>query len=272
VADTASFPFDCEEIVKIAQRAGALAMQHWKQGQALEKVWEKSPGQIVSEVDLSVNALLKEHLEALCPEAGWLSEETADDEARLSRKWVWVVDPIDGTKDFVKGLPGWCISIALVEDNEPVFGVLYAPAMDEIWVAEKGKGASVNGRKLIASARQKYAGARIPVDVLPPEIDLSIVPKPNSIALRMAMVADDRADIVVSIRWGYEWDIAAAHLIAREAGASVGDAFGKAVSYNGDTGQAFGVLCTSAGLYDQAIKRVADIALEILERDPRPDH
>ena len=242
-------------------------MKGWSADKAAANVWEKSPGQIVSDIDLSVDAFLKERLEALCPEAGWLSEETIDDDSRIGKDLAWVVDPIDGTKDFVKGKPGWSISIALVENGAPVFGVLNAPAMKEMWVAKAGSHTEVNGKRLRASQRQQYDGSRIPVDELPPEIDLEIVPKPNSIALRMAMVADDRADLVASIRWGYEWDIAAAHVIAEEAGASVTDAFGKSLRYNGSTGQAFGVLCCSAGIHEAAVARLANIAAEIKARD-----
>ncbi len=237
-------------------------MQQWQAGKVTENTWEKSPGQIVSDADIAVDRFLREQLEAQLPKAGWLSEETAEDKSLPGRDMAWVVDPIDGTKDFVKGKPGWCVSVALVQNGAPVFGVLNAPAMDEIWTAKAGSHTEVNGKALKASQRMEYDGARLPVEELPDGIDLTAVFKPNSIALRLAMVADDRADLVVSTRWGSEWDIAAAHVIVEEAGAMVTDAHGKKLRYNGTHGQAFGVLCTSKGIHDAAVARVAKFLSE----------
>lgn len=237
-------------------------MRQWQAGKKAEKTWEKSPGQIVSEADIAVDNFLRERLEAQLPDAGWLSEETAEDKSLSGRDMAWVVDPIDGTKDFVKGKPGWCVSVALVQNGAPIFGVLNAPAMDEIWAAKAGSHTEVNGKALKASQRMDYNGSRLPVEELPDNIDLTAVFKPNSIALRLAMVADDRADLVVSTRWGSEWDIAAAHVIAEEAGAMVTDAHGKELRYNGTHGQAFGVLCTSKGIHDAAVARVAKFLSE----------
>ena len=262
---------DFDRVVATAREAGDLAMQDWRAGEKAKNSWDKSPGQVVSDADLAVNKFLREKLEALVPEAGWLSEETHIDKSGAGKNLTWVVDPIDGTKDFVKGKPGWCISIGLVENGAPVFGVLNAPAMRELWVAKAGDHTEVNGKALVASMRAQYDGSRIPLDQLPPDIDLEIVPKPNSIALRMAMVADDRADLVATIRWGHEWDIAAAHVIAAEAGARVTDAFGKSLNYNGTHGQAFGVLCCSRYIHDAAVKRLDKIAQEILARDKNPN-
>src|SRR3546814_19113663 len=77
------------------------------------------------------------------------------------------VDPIDGTRDFIRGRPGWCVSVALVIDGAPELGVLYAPALDELWVAQKGKGATLNGEALRASRRMIFDGSRVPADSLP---------------------------------------------------------------------------------------------------------
>ncbi len=231
-------------------------MAGWSPGKAADDVWEKVPGHIVSSIDIAVNDLLQKRLQALLPETGWLSEETHIDRSGAGDELTWVVDPIDGTKDFVKGKTGWCISVALVKNGAPLFGVLNAPAMNELWVAKAGSHAEVNGRALIASRRTCYDGSRIPVDALPEEIDMVAVPKPNSIALRMAMVADDRADLLASTRWGHEWDIAAAHVIAEEAGACVSDALGNRLKYDGTHGKALGVLCCSKEIFGEAVKRL----------------
>ena len=223
--------------------------------------WEKGPGDPVSEVDLAVDAMLRRELTLLLPDAGWLSEETADDLARLERRRVWVVDPIDGTRDYIRGRTGWCVSVALVEDGEPTIAILDAPARAECWVAQAGGGATRNGVALCASTRQVLAGARMPIDALPKvDRDLVAVTKPNSIALRIAMVAADEADLIATQRWGNEWDIAAAVLVATEAGACVTDALGEPLAFNRREPQAFGVLAAAAGIHAPAVAHFASRA------------
>ena len=211
--------------------------------------------------DLEVDGFLRRELRALLPAAGWLSEETVDHPERLERGLCWLVDPIDGTRDFIRGRTGWAVSVALVSAGKPLIGLLVAPARDEVWSATAGQGAWLNGRRLQASARGELPGARVPADSLPPEdADLSMVEKPNSIALRIAMVADDRADLLATLRWGFEWDVAAAALIAREAGAAVSDAFGEPLTYNKRDPRAFGVLVCAPGIHAAAVERLAERA------------
>lgn len=242
-------------VAEIAREAGAMAMARW--GGEFRR-WEKVPGSPVCEVDLDVDAMLRARLMALLPEAGWLSEETADRPDRLARRHVWVVDPIDGTRDYIRGRPGWAVSIALIEDGRPVIGVLDAPAREEAWVATIGQGATRNRGRIAVGERHDMAGARVPVDVLPKaDRDLVAVAKPNSIALRIAMVAADEADLVATMRWGNEWDVAAAVLIAAEAGAGVSDARGGALRFNKPDPRDFGVLVTARGLHEAAVARLA---------------
>lgn len=239
----------------VAAEAGALAMKQWRGDFAQ---WEKTPGHPVCDVDLAVNVLLRERLRAIDEGAGWLSEETVDNADRLMGSRVWVVDPIDGTRDYIRGRRGWCVSIALVEGGRPLIGVLDAPARAEHWHAEAGQGAYRNGVRLAASSRPQLRGARVPADTLPKsDMDLMCVDKPNSIALRIAMVAADEADLVASLRWGHEWDIAAAALIAEEAGATASDACGAPIRYNSTKGEAFGVLVTAPRIHHAAVERLA---------------
>ena len=218
--------------------------------------WDKSPGHPVCDVDIAVDAFLRERLGRLDPEAAWLSEETVDDRARLASRRVWIVDPIDGTRDYLRQRPGWCVSVALVEDGEPVIAVLDAPSRGETWTAARGRGARRNGIPIMASERETLAGARVPIDTLPKaDRDLVAVAKPNSIALRIAMVAAGEADLVASTRLGNEWDIAAAALIASEAGATVTDALGEPIGFNKADPRAFGLLVSAPGLHAAALDR-----------------
>ena len=244
-----------------------MALARWRGEGKGVTVWDKSPDNPVSDVDLAVDARLKAVLGAIAPEAGWLSEETADNADRLACRAMWCVDPIDGTRDFVRGRAGWAVSVALVVDGTPQLGVLYAPARDELWVAEAGKGATRNGLDLAASQRTEFSGARVPADALPRvDSDLVMVARPNSIALRIAMVAADEADLVATLRWGFEWDVAAAALIAAEAGARVSDAFGAPLVFNTPRAQAFGVVACAPAIHGAVIDRLAERAAEIAPR------
>ena len=229
--------------------------------------WDKVPGELVCELDLELDALLRERLYAIDPEAGWLSEETADSAERLLVPRVWVVDPIDGTRDFVRGRRGWAVSVALVEGGRSIVGVLDAPARNEHWAAAVGEGATLNGAAIHASDRADLSGARVPADILPrPDSDLVMVEKPNSIALRMAMVANGDADLLAAMRWGHEWDIAAAALIAEEAGATVTDALGRTLRFNSTKGEMFGVLACAPGIHTAAVERLANRAATAVVR------
>ena len=136
-----------------------------------------------------------------------------------------------------------------------------APAQQKLWVAAHGEGVTCNGDRLTGSVRQEFAGARVPADELPKiDHDLVTVTKPNSIAMRMTMVACDRADLVATLRWGHEWDVAAAHLVAQEAGAVVTDALGLPLSYNKRDPRDFGLICCAPGIHEAAVQRLEDRA------------
>ncbi|MDE2435757.1 MAG: 3'(2'),5'-bisphosphate nucleotidase CysQ [Sphingomonadales bacterium] len=255
---------DRDRLESIVREAGRIALSRWPgHGHALE-IWEKQPGNPVCEADLAVDAFLRRELRALLPAAGWLSEETIDAPERLEGGLLWLVDPIDGTRDFIRGRAGWAISVALVSAGRPLLGMLAAPARDEFWHGEAGHGSWRNGTRLAASARAELTGARVPALALPKaDADLTPVDQPNSIALRMAMVAADEADLVATLRWGFEWDIGAAALIAREAGAIVTDAFGEPLNYNKPDPRAFGVLVSAPAIHAAAVERLAGRAAEL---------
>jgi myo-inositol-1(or 4)-monophosphatase len=259
---------DFSAVIAAVEEAADLAMRPWRDGAApAAKVWEKSKGDPVSEIDLAVDAMLKERFAAILPDAAWLSEETVDDPVRLAAQRVWLVDPIDGTRDYIKGRSGWCVSVALVDNGLPVFAVMAAPAQSKLWVAKAGEGVTCNGERLSASARRDFAGSRVPTDALSQvDHDLTIVEKPNSIAMRMTMVACDRADLVATLRWGHEWDVAAAHLVAQEAGAVVTNALGQPILYNKPDPKDFGLICSAAGIHGAAVERLAGRAATILSR------
>lgn len=255
---------DRDRLQAIVREAGRIALDAWPGNGHTPQVWEKSPDNPVCEADLMVDRYLRRELTRLLPAAGWLSEETTDAPERLHGGLIWLVDPVDGTRDFIRGRTGWAVSVALISSGRPLLAMLCAPARGEFWQAEAGQGAWRNGRRLVASTRRTLPGARVPADLLSPEdADLVLVDKPNSIALRIAMVAADEADLIATLRWGWEWDIGAAALIAREAGAAVTDAFGATLNYNKADPRAFGVLVTAPAIHTAAVERLAERAARL---------
>lgn len=249
---------DHARLQQIVREAGRIALSRWPGAGHSVEVWEKEPGSPVSAADIEVDGFLRRELSLLLPSAGWLSEETADNPIRLGKGLAWLVDPIDGTRDFIRGRPGWCVSVGLISEGRPLIGMLAAPARQEEWLGMAGHGAWRNDAALKASSRAEFSGSRVPADALPaPDSDLVMVDKPNSIALRIAMVGADEADLVATLRWGFEWDIAAATLIAREAGAVVSDAFGAPLNFNKRDPRAFGLLVSSPGIHHAAVDRLA---------------
>ena len=258
---------DSKRLETIVAQAGEIALGLWPGAGAELRTWEKAPGSPVCEADLAVDAFLKRELGALLPSAGWLSEETVDDPKRLDRDLIWLVDPVDGTRDFIRGRKGWAVSVALISGGRPLLGTLCAPARGEMWQAVAGQGATLNGKAIRASIRQEFDGARVPAnDLMKQDHMLTKVEQPNSIALRIAMVADDRADLVATLRWGFEWDIAAAGLIAREAGAAVSDSFGRKLDYNKRDPRAFGVVACAPGIHSATIAHLADRANKVVSQ------
>ncbi len=223
-------------LLQAVREGGRLALDYFR-GEF--KHWEKNPGDPVSEADHAVNDLLAERLCQARPDYGWLSEETADAPERMQAQRVWVVDPIDGTRAFIRGLPEFTVSVALVESGRPVIAVVYNPATEELFEAAAGGGASLNGGPIKVSGQLEFAGARFISGKRiferagwpePPEnAEFASI---NSIAYRMCLVAAGRHDACLSLTRKSDWDIAAADLIVAEAGGLSTTARNQAFVYN----------------------------------------
>jgi len=220
------------------REAGALAREAF--GKPM-KTWVKEHNSPVSEVDIAVNVLLRERLTAIAPDAGWLSEETDDDPARLAASRVWIVDPIDGTRSFIAGRPDWTVSVALVEARRPIVAALYAPVSEEFFLAVAGAGATRNGVPIAATAGDAIEGARIGgprgfLDRLAAVAPVfTIAPRVHSLALRLARVADGTLDAAFASDTARDWDLAAADLLVHEAGGALTTTGGATLAYNGAT-------------------------------------
>ncbi|MFN3834511.1 MAG: inositol monophosphatase family protein [Glycocaulis sp.] len=191
---------DRELLAAAAIEAGRIAMAFFRQGQRLN-AWEKAPGDPVSEADIALDRFLKDALMSARPDYGWLSEES-DEEGHEARR-RFVVDPIDGTRAFVKGRPDFCVSLAVVEEGQPVAAALYAPVEDALYTAGTGQGATRDGGPITVSAAASIAGARLMGDA-GRLVDLRDLGAEtihiNSVALRLALTASGAADGLVAVR------------------------------------------------------------------------
>ena len=136
---------DLQLIIDAAREAGALAQRLRTAGLDVQYKEGDSP---VTNADLATDALIKTRLTTARPDYGWLSEETADNADRLSKKRIFVVDPIDGTVAYMKNKPWWCVPIAVVEDGRPVAAVIHAPMLNETFEATLGGGARLKGHPI----------------------------------------------------------------------------------------------------------------------------
>jgi myo-inositol-1(or 4)-monophosphatase len=229
--------------------------------------WYKSPGQVVTAADLEVDRLLHDTLLDAYPDDAWLSEERTDDQARLHRRRVWVVDPIDGTRAFADRLPEFSISVALLVDGAPVLGVVCNPATGESFEAERGCGAWLDGARLRVSPRAELTEARLLSSrtemrrrrwpELIPEATFTDL---SSLAYKLALVAAGRFDGLVSLRPSHDWDLAAAHLLIAEAGGRLSEASGAALVLNRPTPRHAGLAAAgTVALHQALVARLAGV-------------
>ncbi len=235
VDDAGHLARDAELLKSTVREAGALALSLFRTDL---KNWTKGGSSPVSEADIAVNDLLESRLRAATPDYGWLSEESADDDTRLGKSFVWIVDPIDGTRGYLAGREDWCVSVALVDDVAPVLAAVFVPVSDEFFFAARGQGATRNGAPLhatggIALDFSRLAGPKPLVERLrqsPGEISLH--PRIGSLALRLCRVAQGNLDAAFAGGNSRDWDLAAADLIVQEADGKMTALSGDAILYN----------------------------------------
>ena len=229
-----------DELADAARRAGEIALRDFRLGATTSAaVHAKHGGSPVTGADLAVDRYLSARLRAAFPDAGWLSEETADDLSRLDKASLLVVDPIDGTRAFLAGDPRWTVSIAFVLDARPIAGVVHAPVLGETYGAALGCGARLDGAPIRAAEKATLAGARIggPKAMIAAlakaaGAELIAAPRIPSLALRLARVAGGALDVGLASANAHDWDVAAADILLSEAGALLTDAHGQILRYN----------------------------------------
>src|SRR6202167_1373793 len=237
-----------------ALEAGEILRRHFRDGGY--KVASKGRDNPVTSADLEADTALREHLSRAFPDYGWLSEETVDNAARLSRRRVWIVDPLDGTKEFIKGIPEFVVAIALAEDGVPVLGVTYNPIKRELFWAARGAGCALNGAPVTVSDTAKLDHASI----LASRSETSrgewkayegsiTVRAIGSVAYKLALVAAGQADATFTLTPKNEWDIASGAALIAAAGGRVTDQRGHPFRFNRRNVKVPGLLATNGHLH-----------------------
>ena len=218
------------------REAGACALARFRTEQ---KVWRKSKYHPVCEADIETNTVLSRMLKDERPSYGWLSEESDDNDARLTAERIWVVDPIDGTNSYLKGLPEFAVSVALIADGRALMGAVYNPAANEMFEAVAGDGARLNGETISVSDCAEIADASILASRSerreagwPERFSAENVHAISSIAYKLAMIAEGRYDATASAWPKADWDISAGCLLVAEAGGTITSIAGKDLRFN----------------------------------------
>ena len=264
---------DARLLTAAVRDAGAVALDYFHRG---ARFWDKAANDPVSEADLAVDASLQAALAGSRPDYGWLSEEGEDDPRRLACQRTWVVDPIDGTRAFLKGRDTFVVSAALVERGRPVAAAIFRPVTGDLFTAERGAGARLNDAPIKAPATDRLEDAAVLGDAgLFRSERLWPVPWPavrcsggyNAIALRICLVAAGAFDATVSLRPTNDWDLAAAELILEEAGGVCVSHMAGPHAYNTAKPKPPFVVAAAAGLEHSIMKRMVPA---LVRGDARP--
>ena len=253
----------------LALEAGHLAMSFMQDGQTAH-AWEKTGGSPVTEADMAVNRLCADRLVTARPDYGWLSEETLDNRSARQKQRCWVVDPIDGTRAYMRGDPHWCVALAIVEEGEATAGVLYAPMLNQFYEARRGGGAYLNGAQINVSNCTQESGCRLIVaqEMLnhkgwpePWPIVTVARPKPNSTLLRMAFVASGAWDATIVLARKSDWDLAAGAVLVKEAGGIATTHMGEKLVFNRDVPAQRSIIASGNALHPLLVRRSGFVAI-----------
>lgn len=224
---------------------------------------EGTPLGPVTNADREANTLIHKILLSAYPNDGWLSEETVDDERRLSKKRVWIVDPLDGTKEFIDKVKEFAVSIALCVEGLPVVGVIYNPLTRELFSTRKGSGAFRNYQNIHVSEHTELKSAKILASRSELKRDewkkfegkFQIVPS-GGMAWKMAIVASGKADGSFTLQPKSEWDFCAGALMVQEAGGIVTGTSGQPFRFNQKNPRVSGIIYANPHLHSHLTRLV----------------
>jgi len=271
---TTSLSLEKEKLAALtaARAAGAIIRSLYTAQYTVDYKGKDSP---VTVADRNANQKIHELLQGEFPQYGWLSEETVDSPARLSYQRVWVVDPLDGTKEFIEKIPEFAISIALVEEGAPILGVVYNPLQDQLLWAVRGQGAWLGNRRLCVSSTTQLADATILSSRSETkrgewaEFESLFHTRPmGSIAYKLAIIALAEADATFTLVPKNEWDICAGALLVEEAGGKVTHLNGQPVLFNQPRTLLQGLVSSNSSLHAQLLTLIASRLLKDTSAGP----
>ena len=247
--------------VRAARAAGEIIRSFYEQTYTVAEKGYDSP---VTPADLQANRKIHEILQGAFPDYGWLSEETADSPERLSCRRVWVVNPMDGTKEFVQKIPEFSVSVALVEDGRSILGVSYNPIRDQLFFVVRGQGVFRDGKRVYVSTTRNLPSASILASRSEHNRGewewfkslFRVIPT-GSAAYKLALVAAGEADATFTLVPKNEWDICAGALLVEEAGGQVTDPEGHPIIFNRRETLLRGVVASNGLLHQQILELIA---------------
>jgi myo-inositol-1(or 4)-monophosphatase len=221
----------------------------------------------VTEADRQIDAVLRQEL--LRDQEGWLSEETVDDRTRLERHRVWLVDPLDGTREFVAGIPEFCTAVAMVENGRPVAGGIYNPATNETFLGSLGSGVTYNGKPTKPSQRTDLNGATVLASRSEVQRgdwkrfeDAGFKIRPvGSVAYKLALVSAGLADATFTLVPKHEWDVAAGAALVESSGGFVTTPDEGPLRCNQRDPLLKGLIACGPGIADELIARLGVAAI-----------
>lgn len=240
-----------EAIQAAGQAIVRIADEHYQVGAT------QADRRVVTEADLEADRILRGRITQAFPQDGWLSEETREDNSRFDRRRTWIVDPMDGTREFVMRNPEYVVSVGLVENGIPILGVIYNPLSQDLYAAVQGQGTTLNGQSVFCdhalNGRPKVEVSRSDIEKgrfsdYAEDLDLSPC---GSIAYKLARLAAGQADATLSVTPKNEWDIAAGVILVTEAGGRVTDLAGKPYQFNQANTLVNGVIAATEAAYEK---------------------
>jgi myo-inositol-1(or 4)-monophosphatase len=244
---------ELEVAIEAARTGGAIVRKYYKGDYA---VTEKAPDNPLTVADTEADAAIKRVCLGAFPDDGWLSEETKDSPERLTRRRVWIVDPLDGTKEFTQHIPEFCVCVALAVDGVVEVAVSFNPATDKLFAARRGHGTTLNGDPVHCTPKTELASAVVLASRseakrgewkdYEPHMQAKLT---GSVAYKFALIAAGEADATFSLTPKNEWDICAGTLLVEEAGGVVTDRYGRPLTFNNRETLLPGLIAAGPGLW-----------------------
>jgi len=249
---------------RAAREAGRIVLRYYVGD---FEVREKARDNPVTDADLEADACIRRIVQAAFPDDGWLSEETIDSGDRLGRRRVWIVDPLDGTKEFIQRIPEFCVCIGLLEEDRPVLGVCYNPAREELFSGVVGTGAQLNGQPVRVSHQADLGQARILAsrtedargewEAYKGRLHVVLT---GSVAYKLALIAAGRGDATFSLSPKNEWDVCAGVALVLAAGGRVTDCRGEPILFNRPTSSFPGLVASNGFLHEAILALLRETA------------